>query len=65
MNVNNGRTDDDELLRSLEDSDAFIKLKNDRISYNAEILKVFRQSESQISVDASLVSQIDQDKKKI
>ena len=38
MNVNNGRTDDDDLLKPFEDSEHFIRLKNDKTSYNADLL---------------------------
>lgn len=66
MNVNNGRTDDDELLRPFEDSEAFIRMKENKISFDANVLlRVHKQNESLVSVDSSLVSQIEQDKKKI
>lgn len=49
--MNNGRTDDDQLLRPFEDSEMFLKLKQDKISYNAEILKLMKQNDSVMSVD--------------
>ena len=63
--MSNGRTDDDELMRPFEDSEAFVKLRQDRVSYNAEALRLLNQPDSHASMDSSLVSQIEQDKKKI
>ena len=63
--MNNGRTDDDELLRPFEDSETFVRLRQDKVSYNAEALRLLKQNESHNSMDSSLVGQIEQDKKKI